>query len=139
MRNRFLALLLAVLPAGTPLVAQTATTPATAAVAAPTLTLAPGTYTISSRDSTIPVPPDITFALHQDGSFEINIPAGEPILGTATQKDGLLSWVEPRCPDVGVYFVRAFGKGFYLEAKEDGCTERKGQLGFVLFTPVPKP
>ncbi|MEO5800607.1 MAG: hypothetical protein ABIS00_14300 [Gemmatimonadales bacterium] len=135
MRLPALALLLASSLLAAPLSAQTAAP----AAAAPKLTLAPGAYLVSSRDSTRPLPPDITFVLHPDGSFEINIPAGEPILGNAAQKDGLLTWVEPRCPDAGNYFVRAFGKGFYLEAKEDACTERKGQLGFVLFTPAPKP
>lgn len=136
MRLRILALWLVGLPMAAPLVAQTT---APAAVAAPALKLAAGIYTITSRDSTRQIPPDITFVLHQDGSFEVNIPGGEPILGVATQKDGVLNWAEPRCPETGQYLVRASGKGFYLEVKEDVCEGRKEQLAVVLFTPVPKP
>lgn len=134
MRLRILALLLVGLPTAAPIVAQTAATPA-----APQLTLAAGTYNITSRDSTRQLPPDITFVLHTDGSFEINIPAGEPILGVIAQKEGILTWLEARCAEAGTYHVRASGKGFYLEAKEDACPGRKEQIGGVLFTPAPKP
>lgn len=136
MRLRVLALLLVGLPTAAPIVAQTA---APAAAATPQLTLAAGTYNITSRDSTRQIPPDITFVLHPDGSFEISLPAGEPILGVIAQKEGVLTWVEPRCPETGTYYVRASGKGFYLEVKEDACPGRKEQLGIVLFTPAPKP
>lgn len=134
MRLRLLALLLSGAFAA-PLAAQTATP----AAAAPVLKLAAGTYNITARDTTRQIPPDITFVLHDDGSFEINVPAGEPILGVAAQKEGVLTWVEPRCAEAGTYTVRASGKGFWLEVKEDTCAGRKDQLGMVLFTPVPKP
>ncbi|MES2305043.1 MAG: hypothetical protein V4558_06025 [Gemmatimonadota bacterium] len=135
MRFSTLAVVLACCLATTPLVAQTA---APAAATPAPLKLAAGTYLVAGRDSTRPIPPDITFVFHEDGSFEINVPAGEPILGMIQQKDGLLLWVEARCAETGSYFVRAEGKGFFLEAREDECAGRKEQLGLVRFMPAPK-
>lgn len=140
MRLASLPLVLATALLAAPLAGQTpATTPAVAVAALPGVKFPPGLYLVGAIDPNMGIPEGITFLLREDGNFEIAVPGNDAMTGTATQKDGVLTWAEDRCSDSGKYFVRADGKSFVLEPKEDSCEERKGQLVMVRFTPIEKP
>jgi len=135
------ALVFAAALLATPLAGQTpAAAPAVAAAALPAVKFLPGLYQVGAIDPNMGLPEGITFLLREDGNFEITIPGrDEAMTGTTSQKDGVLTWAEDRCTDAGKYFVRADGKSFVLEPKDDSCEERKGQLVMVRFTPIEKP
>ena len=141
MRLASLSLVFAVALLATPLAAQTpAAAPAVAVAPLPGVKFLPGLYRVGALDPGAGIPDGITFLLREDGNFEITIPGADAAMtGTTSQKDGVLTWAENRCTDAGKYFVRADGKSFVLEPKEDSCEERKGQLAMVRFTPIEKP
>ena len=141
MRLASLSLVFATALLAAPLAGQTpAAAPAVTAAALPAVKFLPGLYQVGAIDPNMGLPEGITFLLREDGNFEITIPGRDGAMtGTTSQKDGVLTWAEDRCTDAGKYFVRADGKSFVLEPKEDGCDERKGQLAMVRFTPIEKP
>jgi hypothetical protein len=140
MRLASLSLAFAAALLASPLAGQTpAAAPAAAATALPGVKFPPGLYLVGAIDPNGGIPDGITFLLREDGNFEISLPTGESMTGITSQKDGVLTWAEERCTDAGQYFVRADGKGFVLEPKDDSCEGRKGQLVLVRFTPIEKP
>jgi hypothetical protein len=140
MRVASYSLVLASLLLASPLAAQTTAAASTVtATPLPGVKFPPGLYKISAIDPNGGIPDGIVFTLRDDGNFEITIPGNDVMTGQTTQQDGVLTWAEGRCSDAGKYYVRADGKSFVLEAKEDSCEERKGQLQMVRFTPIEKP
>ncbi|MES2123445.1 MAG: hypothetical protein V4503_02030 [Gemmatimonadota bacterium] len=138
MRLPALSLLLVGSLLATPLMAQTATPASAASVTRPpAVTMPLGSYRVTMRDPNMLLPiNEITMKLLADGSYEITMPKSAPILGTAKQHDGVLSWSGARCKEPGEFYVLADGDGYVLDLKADSCEDRRDQMVRLKFTPV---